>query len=98
MTIANPLEASEVTRKLKLAATKRAWCRANPEKQRQYNRTYIESLKLKAADPVEVTLSELVQQVADLKALIMQLVTGRQQTIGSNGGMHPPPPPPVSNR
>lgn len=81
-------EASEVARKLKKAATKRAWCRANPEKQRLYNRTYIATLKMKAAavpaQPafVEVTLSELVQQVAELRAEVDALKGSRRGGSG----------------
>ena len=97
MTAANPLEslliprcpareASEVARKLKLAATKRAWRKANPDKQRLYWRTYVESLKMKPAIPAAVvTLSDLVQQVADLKTLVLQLVIDKQQTIAITG-------------
>ena len=83
-------EASEVTRRKKQAAysrayyavhrvsviaTKRAWHKANPDKQGQYNRTHFEKVKAAAADAVpvqpvlvEVTLSDLVQQLAELRA------------------------------
>jgi hypothetical protein len=87
-------EAPEVTRRKKQFAYRKAWCKANPEKQRQYQRTYLESLKMKAAAaavipaqpaPVEVTLSELAQQVADLKAVVLQLVIDKQQSIAIRG-------------
>ena len=75
------------------AAAKKAWRTANPEKQGQYQRTYLESLKLKAAAvqpaPVEVILSDLVQQVAELKALVLQLVTDRQQSTAITGSSLP---------
>lgn len=84
----------------RVAAARKAWLLANPEKKGQYQRTYLESLKLKAAAvqpaPVEVILSDLVQQVVELKALVLLLVTDKQQSTAITGSSLPITKPPAA--